>query len=84
MTNSCRSILLLAISVLATSCSSLMTPEQLAQRNEERCTQRGYQPKTDAFADCIVRLETERDDRLRSVHREAVERNGIPSSNRGY
>ena len=84
MTNPCRSVLLLAISVLAASCSSLMSPEQLAQRNEERCTARGYQPKTDAFADCIVRLETERDTRMQSVHREAAERNGIPSSNRGY
>ena len=84
MTNPCRSVLLLAISVLAASCSSLMSPEQLAQRNEERCVARGYQPKTDAFADCLVRLENERDDRLRAVHREAAERNGIPSSNRGY
>ena len=83
MTNSCRLILLLSLAVLVTNCST-MTPEQLAARNEERCTARGYQPKTDAFADCIVRLETERDTRLQSVHREAAERNGIPSSNRGY
>jgi hypothetical protein len=75
---------LLAIGGLATGCVTTTTPEQQAKINEERCVARGYQPKTDAFSDCVVRLESERDTRLQQRHREAAERNGIPSTSRGY
>jgi hypothetical protein len=77
-----RSILLLALSLPAAGCST--TAEQLAQRNNERCAARGYQPNTDAFNDCIVRLETERTVRADARHRELTETPGIPSANRGY
>ena len=46
--------------------------------------ERGYQPNTDAFKDCVVRLDTERTVRMDQRHREAVEKSAIPSSNRGY
>ena len=78
-----RSILLLALSALVTGCITT-SPEQQAKRNEERCVERGYQPKSDAFNDCIVRLDTERTVRMDQRHREAVEKSAIPSSNRGY
>ena len=77
-----RLILLLALSLPVAGCAT--TPEQLAQRNNERCTARGYQPNTDAFADCLVRLETERTVRADARHRELTETSGAPSSNRGY
>ena len=77
-----RSILLLALSVAVVGCA--MTAEQVALRNNERCTARGYQPNTDAFADCIVRLETESTVRRDARHRELTETSGAPSSNRGY
>ena len=75
---------ILAFMLCALTAGCITTAEQQAQRNEERCVERGYQPKTDAFSDCIVRLDTERTLRMDQRHREAVEKSAIPSSNRGY
>jgi len=72
-----RPILLLTLCLLVTGCAS---SAQLAQRNEERCTARGLQPKTDAFADCILRLETESEVRKDARHREMMERSSNPFS----
>jgi hypothetical protein len=77
-----RPILVVALCTLAAGC--ITTAEQKAQRLEDRCVERGYQPKTDAFKDCVVRLETESTVRMDQRHREAVEKSAIPSSNRGY
>ena len=77
-----RPILALVLCAFASGC--ITTAEQQAQRNEERCVERGYQPKSDAFNDCVVRLETESTIRMDQRHREAVEKSAIPSSNRGY
>ena len=77
-----RIILLTLLGALLASCAS--SPEQIAQRNEERCQARGYQPKTDAFADCITRLETERSLRGEQRRRELLEQSAAPPSNRGY
>jgi hypothetical protein len=76
-----RSILLLALSVPLTGCIS--TSEQLAQRDKERCAARGHQPNTDAFANCLAQLETERDVRVQSRHRDLVERSSAPPLSRG-
>ena len=77
-----RPILALTLCAFATGC--ITTAEQQVKRNEERCVERGYQPKTDAYNDCIVRIETEKTVRMDQRHREAVEKSAIPSSNRGY
>ena len=77
-----RSILLLALSVLLASC--ITSAEQVAQRNNERCEARGYKPGTDAFSDCVVRVESERDARTEARRREAIEKPALPPSNRGY
>lgn len=77
-----RTVLLLALSALLAGC--ITTAEQVAQRNEERCEARGYKPGTDAFSDCVVRIESERDQRRESRRREALETPNIPPSNRGY
>jgi hypothetical protein len=77
-----RTALIALIGLLATGC--ITTAEQQAKRNEERCTERGYQPKTDEFADCLVRIETERSTRMDARHREQVEKSAAPSLNRGY
>jgi hypothetical protein len=78
-----RVLLLLPVAALATGCITT-SPEQQAKRNEERCVERGYQPKTDAFSDCVVRLDDERNARIDARHREQVEKSAEPSSNRGY
>jgi hypothetical protein len=62
---------------LVTGCSSR---EQLAQRNQERCEARGYQPKTDAYDDCVVRLESERDVRTESRRLEMLEKSSNPTT----
>jgi hypothetical protein len=77
-----RPILALALCALAAGC--ITTAEQQAKRLEDRCVERGYQPNTDAFKDCVVRLETDRTILMDQRHREAVEKSAIPSANRGY
>jgi len=76
-----RALVLLALSGLLSGC--LTTAEQRAEQANERCVARGYQPKTDAFSDCLVRLETERQLRVQTREREMMEKTAIPSPNRG-
>ena len=79
----CRSFVALALGMLVAGC--LMTAEQQAQRNEERCVARGYQPKTDAFNDCVVRIETDRSQRMESNRRQLLEKPDNPTTaNRGF
>jgi hypothetical protein len=77
-----RPILTLALGMLVTGC--ITTAEQQAQRNEERCLARGYQPKSDAFNDCVVRIEGERAQRMESNRRYEMEKPGGPATPRGY
>jgi hypothetical protein len=77
-----RFILLTLLGASLAGC--ITSAEQIAQRNEERCQARGYQPKTDAFADCVTRLETERSVRGEQRRREMLEQSAAPPSNRGY
>lgn len=74
----CRPALLLVLGLLVTSCAS---SAQLAQRNEERCANRGFEPKSDAFSNCIVQLENERDARMESRRREMLEKPYVPPTN---
>ena len=68
----CRLILLLVLTSFAAGCIS--TSEQLAQRNNERCANRGLQPGTDRFSECLVQLEGERVQRMESHRRGMMER----------
>jgi hypothetical protein len=74
----CRFIILLALAGLVANCAS--SAEQLAQRNNERCAARGLQPNTDAFSDCVVALDSQRDQRMESRRRDMMERSAIPGS----
>jgi hypothetical protein len=78
-----RSILALALCALVAGCLTT-SPEQQAQRNEERCVARGYQPKTDAFNDCVVRIEGDRTQRMETNRRYEMEKPGGPGTPRGY
>jgi hypothetical protein len=78
-----RSILALALATLVAGC--ITTAEQQAQRNEERCAARGYQPKTDPFNDCMLRIESERSQRMESNRRFQLEKSDNPTTaNRGF
>ena len=70
-----RSTALLVAGALLASCSSAA---QLAQRDEERCAARGLAPKTDAYSDCVVRMESERLQRIGARHQEQVEKSASP------
>jgi hypothetical protein len=72
-----RLLTVTAICLLAGGC--LSSREQIATRDQDRCVARGYQPGTDAHADCVTRLETERDTRMQSRHRDLMERSNIPA-----
>jgi len=46
---------------------------------------RGYQPKTDPFNDCVVRMESERSQRMESNRRYQLEKSDNPTTaNRGF
>jgi hypothetical protein len=79
-----RAILLLTLIAPLASCSTTSTPEQIAQRNSERCVARGYKPGTDEFADCVVRVDSERDARMERNRRDLMERPSDPGLPRGY
>jgi hypothetical protein len=73
----CRTTAMLALGLFLAGCAS---SAQLAQRDEDRCAARGYQPKTDAYADCLLRLEGDRSVRTESRRREALEQSYFPSA----
>ena len=75
--NACRIAAMLALGLFLSGCAS---SAQLAQRDEERCAARGYQPKTDDYADCLLRLESERSARMESRRRDALEQSYFPSA----
>jgi hypothetical protein len=64
--------------LLAMTMAGCASAPQLAQSNNERCAASGHAPGTDAFANCVVRLETESQVRRDARHREMVERSAIP------
>ena len=74
--NKIRCITLLALAVLLAACAS--SPEQVAQRQNERCAARGLQPNTDAFNECVAALDNERDRRMESRRRDMIERSNVP------
>ena len=83
MTHPCRALLLLLLVAPAAGCITT-SPEQQAQRINDRCVARGYKPGTDEFKDCLVRVEGESSQRMQARHRDEVERSAAPSLNRGY
>jgi hypothetical protein len=79
MKTTSQSISLLLLTVLMAGCAS-STP--VAQRYNERCTDRGLQSGTDAFRNCVAQLENESVARRDARHREMVERSAAPSFGR--
>jgi hypothetical protein len=82
MTSFHRSILVLLLGTLATGC--ITTAEQQAKRNEDRCVTRGYKPGTDEFKDCVVRVDSERDQRMEQNRRNLLEKPDSPGGPKGY
>jgi hypothetical protein len=74
----------IVVSIFAALLAGCTSAKDVAQRNEERCLARGLQPKTDAFHECLNRLEDDRDRRMETRRRELLEQSAAPPSNRGY
>ena len=74
-----RFIFLSALTGLA-ACA--MSAERQVQRDDERCSARGYKPQTKEHDDCVTGLAAQRDARMQQRHRELVDRPAIPPSNR--
>ena len=75
-----RPALFLLLSVLAVGCVS--TSERTAQRNNERCINRGHQPGSERFNECLLLVESERTQRIDDRRREMMEsRPVIPGRN---
>ena len=64
--------LLLALTGLVAACAT--SPEQQTQRDDERCTERGYKPLTKEHDQCVTSLAASRDARMQRRHQEMVER----------
>lgn len=52
-------LILLGITGLLTGCVT-MTPEQRRAADEQTCQSYGFKPRTDAFANCLMRLDLDR------------------------
>ena len=74
-----RSIPLLLLGLTIASCAS---STQVAQRYNERCAERGLQPGTEPYSNCVAQLETESALRRDARHREMIERSAVPSFGR--
>ena len=73
-----HSLIMLAMGAALASCTSA---EQLAQRDQDRCANRGFAPNTDLYANCLLQLEGERSARTEQRRRENLEKPFDPSSN---
>lgn len=67
--------MLLALAGLVAACAA--SPEQQSQRDDERCTARGYKPQTKEHDQCVTSLAASRDVRMQQRHRELVERPAV-------
>jgi hypothetical protein len=67
--------------LLAVTLAGCASAPQMAQSYSERCAASGLAPGTDAFSNCVARLETESQMRRDARHREMVERSAIPRLN---
>jgi hypothetical protein len=72
MTTAIRTLVLLALSLPLANC--VTTEEQLAQRDNARCTARGLQPNTKPFEECLAQVASDRLTRMENNRRDMMER----------
>lgn len=53
------SLIILPALAFLTACQT-MTPEDRRARDESECVNYGFKPRTDAFAECLQRIELDR------------------------
>jgi len=65
----------LALGLLLAGCA---TQAQVAERNQQRCVNRGYQPGTTDFEKCMQLVDNERQERLDNRRQEWMLKSGNP------
>jgi hypothetical protein len=68
-------VLPLTLCLLLACCASA---ERVAQNNNERCVNRGLQPNTKEFEDCLGRVETDRQIRMDDRRMEQMTKSANP------
>jgi hypothetical protein len=68
-TNLIRPAALAAVAIVLAGCQ---TAEEVRARDENRCVAYGFRPRTDAFAECLQRIDLDRRASLRESSRDAL------------
>ena len=61
-----------ALVVIALAITGCQTAEEVRMADENRCASYGFRPRTDAFAECLQRIDLDRRDSLRRASRDAL------------
>jgi hypothetical protein len=64
-----RLTILAAATILLAGCQ---TAEEIRASDENRCVSYGFRPNTDAFAECLQRIDLDRRAELRQASRDAL------------
>jgi hypothetical protein len=72
-----HSLIALAVASALAGCTSAA---QLAERDQQRCSDRGLAPNTDLYANCLLQLEGERSNRMEQRRRENLEKPFDPTT----
>jgi hypothetical protein len=70
-------LIVVAVGATLAGCTSA---EQLAKRDQERCSDRGLAPNSDLYANCLLQLEGERSNRMEQRRRENLEKPFDPTT----
>lgn len=63
---------LIALAAMTLFLAGCQTAEEIRASDENRCVSYGFRPRTDAFAECLQRIDLDRRADLRQASREAL------------
>ncbi|WP_431522410.1 hypothetical protein [Shinella zoogloeoides] len=63
---------LAVLAIVALAVTGCQTAEEVRAADESRCLSYGFRPRTDAFAECLQRIDLDRRASLRQTSRDAL------------
>lgn len=60
------------LAIVALAVTGCQTAEEVRAADESRCLSYGFRPRTDAFAECLQRIDLDRRASLRQTSRDAL------------
>ena len=63
---------LAVLAVVALAVTGCQSAQEVRAANESRCLSYGFRPRTDAFAECLQRIDLDRRQSLRQSSRDAL------------